>query len=713
MKTIENGRIAIGFDGGGNIVGFRFDRVEFVSAERKSDLFQFRLRDFCGNPEMVSASDFHEICMTDVEPGVLRLTFSGCSKFAGLTACAEVRLEEADSRWRIRLAGLPDGYETEYIAYPLLTLAAHFAGEGGDARFFWPGYEGCLIDNLAEREQHGFGCEAIEYPMTGVGGFYPGPCAMQFQAFYTPLAGLYFGCHDATHAPKGIYVRTVTEKAIEPSFQHFTGGAPEIAYDTVLAGFYGDWQDAALKYRDWMTRNDPTLPPPLAENRSNPAWLTDSPVVAIYPVKGEGIDNGSQEPNEYFPYPQALPFLDALRKTWDAPVMALLMHWEGTAPWAPPYIWPPFGGAGMLREFADALHERGCLLGVYASGIGWTQRSMIEIGYNCEAQFKEQHLEHEICVGPRNERYSLVCNGRRGYSQRIGYDLCPDREFTAETVCAELKQVISAGVDYLQYFDQNQGCAAPLCYSREHGHPYQPGAWHTDAMRTLLERSRDAVKHGERPVVLGCENAAAEPYINVLQLNDLRSHLAFFIGALPVPAYAMLFHEYVNNFIGNGVGLAGMTDEGKSPEYLAYITAAGVSAGNLISVVLKDQGKIHYSWCRLWNEPEPDQPSLHSLIANLNRRRRTDAKPFLVYGEMRKAPECESEPYTIHFRNGRSARRVPSVLVSRWRSGDREAVVLINYRKTPMRAVLHLTPEEGGRRELEVPALDMVLLNLP
>ena len=51
-----------------------------------------------------------------------------------------------------------------------------------------------------------------------------------------------------------------------------------------------------------------------------------------YPVRGH-VDLGDMTPNELYPYTNALPILDDLTKAFDSKVMALLMHWEGSAPW--------------------------------------------------------------------------------------------------------------------------------------------------------------------------------------------------------------------------------------------------------------------------------------------------------------------------------------------------------------------------------------------
>ncbi|MEI3002922.1 MAG: hypothetical protein V8T86_18865 [Victivallis sp.] len=79
------------------------------------------------------------------------------------------------------------------------------------------------------------------------------------------------------------------------------------AFFTGHRGFRGNWENAALIYRKWMEENDKSLPEKLFSNPQIPDWLKESPVVLIYPVKGNGFDTGSVSGNEYFPYSNALP----------------------------------------------------------------------------------------------------------------------------------------------------------------------------------------------------------------------------------------------------------------------------------------------------------------------------------------------------------------------------------------------------------------------
>ncbi|MBP5300593.1 MAG: hypothetical protein J6Y80_04230, partial [Victivallales bacterium] len=658
--------IGYAFGKHGELASLTIGGCQFASA-KGTNLFLARLRDLVGNPVELAASDFQKVTCSTLADGGTRLDFRECSKIRTATARVTVRrAAESELHWRIQIHLGIDTLKVEWIDFPRTAFIHHH----GD-QLLLPINEGTLLDEPRLRTHSWLAPEYAEYPMSGITGFYPGPVAMQFLAFFRKRFGLFIVCNDEQHSPKTVDAYSSGNKEVTPMLQHFTGGEDKLAYDVRFIGFQGDWQDAAELYRKWMERHDKSLPAPL--DGRMPDWLAESPVVVAYCVRGHGPDSGTMAPNEYFPYEKALPTLRRYRELWGGHLMALLMHWEGTAPWAPPYVWPPFGGEAMLASYAEKLHAQGDALGLYCSGIGWTQRSNIDPSYDCQQKFKELHVEREICRGPRGEAYSQVCNGYRAI--RLGYDLCAKREFTHELVAGEIRAAANAGVDYLQYFDQNQGCASPLCYAKDHGHPALPGPWHTRAMQELLA---DAQKAAAGKTVLGCENAAAEPYTDVCQLNDLRSHLAWGTGGVPVPLYQYLFHQYCAGFSGNCVCLAAWVDVERTPDFLLWHLAWHFAAGNLLTVVLKDGGDIHWCWSRDWSESFPEQEPIRQLVKNLAEWRRTYARQYLVAGRMEHAPKLQCNSFTIHRVNMPDI-EVPAVLCSAWadRKGQK-AVILVN-----------------------------------
>ena len=680
------------FNGQGRLASLQCQSLEFAAPDDGA-LFLAQLRDLVGSPVQLAATDFAEVTCETLPDGETVLHYTGCKKVRNTTAQVSVkRVSHAEIRWGIRIDLGVDTLQVEWIDFPRVRIA-HTAG----GHLLLPNAEGTLMDDPSLRDQSWIEPVYADYPMNGVSGFYPGPVSMQFEAYYRDGKGICILCADAAHSPKTIDAYAETPNAIRLMLQHFTGGQPEVPYEVRFVAFEGDWQDAAELYRAWMKENDRTLPAPLAQRM--PEWLADSPVVVAYCVRGHGPDSGTMAPNEYFPYETALPTLQRYHDAWGGRLMALLMHWEGTAPWAPPYVWPPFGGEELLKGFIEKLHAQGDVLGLYCSGIGWTQRSNIDPTYDCQKKFEELHVDREICEGPRGERYSKVCNGY--HTIRIGYDLCAERPFTHDLVKHEVGSASALGVDYLQYFDQNQGCASPLCYSRNHGHPALPGPWHTDAMRNLLDDAKTAA--GD--TVLGCENAAAEPYLGVCQLNDLRSHLAWGIGGVPVPLYSYLFHEYTSGFSGNCVCLAAWVDVERTPDFLLWHLAWHFVAGNLLTVVLKDGGDIHWCWSRDWSESFPEQGPIVQLVKNLARWRREKASKYLVAGRMARCPKVECDTVAIH-RVGMPDVAAPAVLASAWQADDgQRAVILANTTREAQPCIVAGHPEA-----IVVPPLDAAIL---
>ena len=336
------------------------------------------------------------------------------------------------------------------------------------------------------------------------------------------------------------------------------GGDYETDFDTVLDLFDGGWMAAAEIYRSWHERSLPEGLKPVGANEALPEWYTDSPVIVTYPVRGIH-DMDEMTPNAMFPYENALPVIDRLAEKMNCRVMVLLMHWEGTAPWAPPFVWPPYGGEQMLKGFIDQLHTRGHLLGVYLSGIGWTRQSNLIDEYNCEKRFEEGGYARSMCLSPEGKLLdSKICTG-----QRQGYDLCPMGADTTDIVTGEVRSMAAAGIDYAQILDQNHGGNPYFCYSRDHGHAPTPGPWMTESMKSLLEKAREA----GNGMVFGCESAAGEPYTPYLLLSDNRFNLNWIYGK-PVPMFSWVYHEYLNNFMGNQVCAAGTFEP--DPESLAY-----------------------------------------------------------------------------------------------------------------------------------------------
>lgn len=656
--------------------------------------FSLGLRSQTGELVTLSSADFHFSCTE--ENDVLLFRHSGHPGFPELCVRTAIREQDGMLHFRPDVRNVPFEYLLEWIDLPQPVLP-----EGGT--IFWPQLEGVLIDDPRARQNspwsryHVLGflgrTEGIAY---SEGGYYPGVCQMQFLSWEKDGYVLYFGAHDLKHGTKAVEYEPLENGTVRLSLQTFCGGAepylPE--FDYVLSFRRGNWMDACSIYREWIS-HDPRMP----EKGRLPALVKESPVVVIYPVRGYGDDKGRMDTcNEYYPYVNALPHVENYAERFESKVLALLMHWEGTAPWAPPYVWPPCGGEEELKKFSDALHAGGNYLGLYCSGTAWTQKSCI-LAYSRERECEEKGLKRNMIRGPKGEIEAVICCAPE--AQRLGFDMCLTEEWPRRTLCNEFEKIRNADVDYVQFFDQNLGGAYHACYSRAHRHPAVPGAWQTEAMQSLLAEMTESLRGKE--VLLGCEGAAADAYLRHLPFNDLRACWNYTRG-IPVPGYQFVFHEYCNNFMGNQCGIHAAVDCRISPGHLLYRTAYAFVSGDLLSVVLKNAGRIHYGWGASWDLPEPDQESVITLIRNLNAMRRKYGK-FLQFGRMEKMRTeltCGTWDLAVHGK----ILSMPSVLSSAWTAPDGErAEIFVNYLTEAQKVRLR---SRGREKTVEIPPLTAI-----
>lgn len=688
MINLSNCHITLDFDEHrGELTGVRTPSGVSLLSSARVPLFRGRWRDAEGNAVEFDASMAAKVVVCREVDGGGEETVS--LRFVDLPGeVAEVRVkvrlpqDSPLSYWSISAESTGEGY-LEWLQFPVVMVPNDLPARGGDGRVFWPGLEGVVIEDAEARDRSHLAYQPIEYPNAGWSGYYPGCAQMQFLSYYRETGGgLYFAALDPSHATKEIEYRACGE-AVELIIKTYPGapgaGGFELPFELALGVFEGDWQDAAGIYRDWALGNLPHLPPRLVENPDIPEWITDSPVVVTYPITGVGHHSGPTQPNGYFPFVDAMPHLEKLADDFDSRLLTLLMHWEGTAPWAPPYVWPPLGGAEGMEKFAEALHASGHHLGLYCSGLAWTNTADTGPGdYTRAEELDENHLIAEMCRGPKGEYSCLICNGE---GIRLGYDMCAASDFACAVTMGEAGKIAAAGVDYIQLLDQNLGGAAYQCHDTAHGHPPAPGPWQPEAMRSLLGRVRDSLaENGHGDVILGCEAAAAESFLDHLPVNDLRFHMGWWYGR-PVPAFNFVFHEYCANFMGNQVEAMVLIDREKSPDNLFLRLAYSFAAGDMLTAVLADDGDIHWSWCTKWEVPVPEQTPLRGFIRHLNAWRRGAGKDFLVFGRMEKAPEVRgAEMIPLKLTDGRSL-DYPAILSSCWRDpkGNGRVIFLINY----------------------------------
>lgn len=524
----------------------------------------------------------------------------------------------------------------EYINFPTVSVECNMKSNGGEDTLFWPSMEGVIIDNTSNKNS-----KFIEDTLgAGYCGITPGAATMQYMAFFSPNGCFYYGAHDKDCNLKDFEYRFISENKVEFICQLYPGGCKsyEMPYDMIIASFDGDWQDAAEIYREWLENSGMDLPKKLFERDDLPAWMEDSPVTFLYSVRGAADTDRDEKmcPNEYYPYTNILPLLDYYSEKMDCKLLPLLMHWEGSAPWATPYIWPPFGDFENFKQMRDSIHERGHVLGLYASGLGITTQSVTLSSYDITEEYEnggwKECTARDINDEPIFTDLAFV---------RSGYDVCPSCEKVKDVMVKEMLKVAEADIDYFQAFDQNLGGLPRLCWSENHNHPAAPGKWISDEMSDLFDRMNKAIKNAGKNMAMGCELAASETAMKHLPLNDARWFTGFRQG-IPVPAYSYLYHEYINNFMGNQNGVQNMLNYDAAPENLLYRTAYSFLAGDMLTIMLGLNGKISWGWCADPYGSYPDSEPIIEFIKNANKWRTGFTKKYLRYGKMLKCGPADS-----------------------------------------------------------------------
>ena len=673
----------------GHIASLIINGVERIAS--RAPLFSVCLR--CTDGNTVTFTSFDAGQITETDDGAI---YSGFG-LASLSVRVYLTNENGDAAWRISVDPGSDYYFAEWVDFPLITLPLpkenNTDGNGGIILF--PYNEGALVSDINIRNSTWLKHEDAKYPSKGVSPVFPNMICSQMLAYLWEDHGLYIGAHDEKRGVKEIDFLEESG-AVKFRFRLFCGTEFGKCFNTdypiILSAIEGKWEAAAERYRKWFESALPPRVKKIKDNPSLPDWYADSPLVVTYPVRGVH-DMDDMKPNKLYPYTNALPILSEIKNICDIRLLVLLMHWEGTAPWAPPYVWPPYGGESNFNEFLQALHENGDMLGVYCSGFGYTIQSNLISDYNKQAEYTERGLEKGMCVAPDGRVWiSTICTG-----QRSGYDICPASEVGRMVLMEAYKPLLESEIDYVQILDQNHGGGQYFCYGKDHGHAPAPGEWMTKNMQDMLSEWNGIAGK----TLFGCESAASEPFIGNLLFSDNRFELNYMIGK-PVPLYAYLYHEYLRNFMGNQV----CCPFDNSVDSLRYRLAYSFSIGDSMTLILTQDGELASNWGLRDFSQLPDKEKALRLIANLTAFYKEKAKPYLFDGKMTVPPTVECESILFPMSNPVRELALPAVLSSAWEASDgSRALVLVNHLDSDQICTVN-------GKDVSVPALDAILIEL-
>ncbi len=565
-----------------------------------------------------------------------------------------------DIRWSFRIENR-SSLALEFFDIANIEFSGTLRKNGGDCAIVSSYNEGLLVEDYRKRPQ----MIDPEYPSKGNYMMYPYMLSSPLMMWLFGNEGMLMHVEDHEFSPKGFDYCTSKESARFRTRLFLggeAGGDIDKPMEYVWTHFNGDWQDGAEIYREYAYNN---INASLLSNTKLPEWYTDDmPLVITYPVRGH-FDTDAMEPNKLYPYTNVLPLVDEFAERTGCKIMVILMHWEGTAPWAPPYVWPPYGGEDNFRALMDRLHADGNLLGVYCSGFGFTEQSNLIAEYNCEEMIRERGLDNGFCLAPdQSLPYSNICR-----PQRKGYDICAASEVGKMILNEAVPPLLRSGVDYVQVLDQNHGGGMYFCYAKDHGHPPVPGGWMTKATLELL----DGWKKECPNTLLGCESAAAEPYIGRLRLSDNRYELCYMPGK-PIPLYSYLYHRYLHNFMGNQVC---------DPLEFATVSlcariAYSFLAGDMITLVINDEGEIMSHWGMQDFSHKLDRDAVIGLCRELHKWHKIYPEIFKD-GEMAKSERYTCDTVEIGVTWDNSKRTEDKVYSTAWKCDGKTVQLFVNY----------------------------------
>jgi hypothetical protein len=519
-----------------------------------------------------------------------------------------------------------------------------------------------------------------EFRVENKGGstHYPGHDFAQFLAWYnddaagTPAAGrgVYAACEDVEGNIKRFHALR-REPGIRLGIAHIgdwpAPGERTLEYDVVVRSFEGDWYDAADIYRNWTLAQKWATT--LTERTDVPESLLDSPPHITIRVQGY-VDEGPARPiEEFLPYEKSIPLLEEIACRVESSLVPIVMSWERAGPWIYPDCFPPIAGDEALARFIGMANERGWRVGLLANGTRWVTEHFA-MDYDGRKDFEERDGADSVCRLPDGEMWSTDWDT----DWRPSYLGCAAQAMTKDIATDAMKRIVGWGMESIQFFDQNFGCATFPCFASDHGHPPMPGKWMATAMEEMVEAfGRVAEEAGAADAYQSVECACNEFCLPLFPQCDERISPPSSGRDGYIPLYHYLFHECII--------INGMMSTGSEPFKVPISTAWNCVWGEIPGAVITGDGTLLNRETFNWAEWEPkigSNDDALEMIRTVTAMRRGPGRDFLLYGRMQRPGEVNAE--VMSWEHNDRTHEVPAVADAAWQAPDgRFAIILANW----------------------------------
>ncbi len=619
----------------------------------------------------VTSADAGKVSVTRQKDGSLRLRFS---QFPGanLVVRCDVRAEVDDSlRWRIAVRN-GTKLAIQWLEYPLLPCPVRLGDSSEDDCILLSICDG----NLLQQPE-------VNLSSDGAWRDYPGQASMQLTYYYDPEGGLYVATYDSKANAKQLGAQR-RDGAVDLTPRHLVPEVPGadyvMSYDVVTAAMDGDWQSAAMRYRDWANRQ-PWCSRTVADRTDIPDWLKEG--AFFYGVALRPRDGAECHPNVNY-YPKVVENVRSWSKALESPVVAILMSWEKLGAWIGPDYFPPHGGDDRFRQTCDALRQDGNRAMVYLSGLHWVleRTTVADAPVDSREEFAKSG-EQYACT---NADGSVYIDGAPDVELGRYALACVATPLARHMLYDSTQKLQGLGATAVQA-DQILGGGVPACYQTAHGHPAGRGSWQAERLRAIFDEIRSTCKRKDPDFAWSME----EPGEYDLQSLDCYHGRNYREQEWPrngrgirgVPLFTFVYHRYVTAY---GAGDSAPLSRRRGPMDLRSHGVNFVTGQFPAGAACGDWGVT----------PEVLDPGILRLLEESLRLHRGVGHPYLVLGEMLPSAPIDSPEIVIrgHDDGGKALPTMtyPSLVHALWRNpeggyayalangGEQEAVVTLPIR---------------------------------